>query len=50
MGLDQGLEGWCGVVGRGLRPRSGGVVWCYVNVTCEFGFSVQMTGPGICIL
>ena len=23
----------------GLRPRSGGVGWCYVCVSCESGFS-----------
>ena len=33
--------GWCRwEVGRGLGPRSGGVGWCYVCVSCESGFSV----------
>ena len=27
-------------VGRGLGPGSGGIVWCYVCVSCESGFSV----------
>ena len=33
-----------------LGPGSGRVVWCYVCVCCESGFSVLMAGPGICIL
>ena len=38
---------WCwGRVGG----WSGRVVWCYVCVCCESGFSVLMAGPGICIL
>ena len=37
-------------MGRGLGPRSGGVGWCYVCVSCGSGLSVYMTGPGICIL
>ena len=28
------------VVGRGLGPGSGGVLWCYVCVRCESGYSV----------
>ena len=24
-------------MGRGLEPGSGGVVWCYVCVSCEYG-------------
>ena len=33
--------GWCrwGVV-RGLGPGYGALVWCYVCVRCESGFSV----------
>ena len=47
--LDRGSVGhvsviwlrWCGWVGgRGLGPGSGAVVWCYVCVRCESGFSV----------
>ena len=30
--------------------RVGRVVWCYVCVRCESGFSVKMAGPGICVL
>ena len=42
---------WCwGSVGGRLGPGSGRVGWCYVSVCCESGFSVLMTGPGICIL
>ena len=33
--------GWCRWgVGRGLGPGSGAVVWCYVCVRCESGFTV----------
>ena len=39
-----------GGVFRDLGPGSGPVVWCYVYERCESGFSVQMAGPGICIL
>ena len=40
---------WCwGRVGGRLGP--GRVGWCYVCVCCEYGFSVYMAGPGICIL
>ena len=28
------------LMGSGLGPGSGGVVWCYVCVSCESGFSV----------
>ena len=35
---------WVGGLDQG-RER-----WCYVCVRCESGFSVQMTGPGICVL
>ena len=35
---------------RGLGPGSGRVWWCYVSVSWESGFSVKMTGPGICVL
>ena len=32
---------WCRWgVGKGLRPGSGAVLWCYVCVRCESGFSV----------
>ena len=34
----------------GLVPGSGVVGWCYVCVRCEYGFSVYMAGPGICVL
>ena len=37
-------------MGRELGPGSGGVVWCYVCMMCESGFSVQMAGPGIRVL
>ena len=37
-------------MGRGLGPVSGGVGWCYVCVRCEYGFSVYIAGPGICVL
>ena len=44
--------GWCRwcrwVVDRGLGQGSGGVVWCYVCVRCESGFS--LAGQGICVL
>ena len=32
----------CGrwIVGKGLGPGSGGVLWCYVCVSCESGLSV----------
>ena len=40
---------WCGWrwgrVGGRLGPGFGRVRWC-----CEFGFSVLMSGPGICIV
>ena len=43
--------GWCRWgVGRGCGPGSGRVGWCYVCVSYEFGFSVWMAGPGICVL
>ena len=42
---------WCRWgVGRGLGLGVGGVVWCYVCVSCESGLSVYMAGPSICIL
>ena len=34
----------------GLRHGSAGVGWCYICVRSEFGFSVNMVGPGICVL
>ena len=37
-------------MGRGLGPGSGGVGWCYVCVRRESGFSVWMSGTGICVL
>ena len=37
-------------MGRGLGQGSGAVGWCYVCVRCESGFSVEMAGPGICVL
>ena len=37
-------------MGRGLGLWSGGLGCCYVCVSCESGFYVWMTGPGICIL
>ena len=37
-------------VGWGIGPGSGGVGWCYVCVSCESGFSVQMAGPGTYVL
>ena len=37
-------------MGRGFRPGSGAVGWCYVCVRCVSGFSVYMAGPGICVL
>ena len=33
-----------------LGPGSGRVGWCYVCVCCEYGISVLMAGPGICML
>ena len=36
-------------MGSGIGPGPGGV-WCYVCVSCGSGLSVQMAGPGICIL
>ena len=47
---------WCGWCRWGcgggcwLGPGSGGVVWCYVCVSCNSGIFVYMAGPGICIL
>ena len=35
---------WLGGLDQGLEG------WCYVCVSCEFGFFVYMSGPGICIL
>ena len=35
-----GCGGVGGEVGRGLRPGSEAVGWCYVCVRCESGFSV----------
>ena len=35
-----GCGGVGGVGGEWLGPRSGAVVWCYVCVRCESGFSV----------
>ena len=37
-------EEWVGGLDQG-RER-----WSYVCVRCESGFSVQMAGPGICVL
>ena len=39
-------------MGRGLGSGSGGVglCYCYVGVSCESGFPVYMSGPGIYIL
>ena len=44
-----GGVGW-GRVGGRLVPGSGRLVWCYVCVCCESGFSLLMAVPGICIL
>ena len=42
--LDMFWLRWCGWcrwgVGRGLRPGSGAMGWCFVCVRCESGFSV----------
>ena len=35
---------------RVLGPRSGGVRWCNVGMSCESGFVLWMAGPGICIV
>ena len=37
-------------MGRGLGLGSGAVGWWYVCVRCESGFSVEIAGPGICVL
>ena len=35
-------------MGTGLDQGMKG--WCYVCVRCESGFSVYVSGPGICLL
>ena len=41
--LDCGGE-WVGRLDQGLEG------WCYVCVSCEYGFFVYMADPDICIL
>ena len=37
-------------MGRGLGQGSGGMWWCYVCLSREFGLSVYVAGPGISVL